>query len=176
MWFRLTGANAVTDQLQDLRAMLEDHVAAVSRVTAETFHALDQIRSELQPNGGSSLCDAVHSIAAAQRARDERDDVPLFWTDQLGRVTHVNRSFQQLVGKTRDELLGSGWVNAVHVSDRERVLVSWRDAVEEQRDLDDVFQLVDDDGSVAPFHLHAARLLGPSGRLLGYYGVLRELP
>lgn len=176
MWHVITGARAVTRRLDELAELLEQHVRTTQAVTEETRDALQVIRAELQPNGGSSMCDAVHAIAAAQRARDERDDDPLFWADAAGRVTHVNRSFQQLVDKSREELVGSGWINAVAVSDRERVLEAWRDAVTEARDLDDVFQLIDNEENVAPYHLHAARLLGPSGRLLGYYGVLRELP
>lgn len=170
-WLYLTGVGALSEQLCELNARLSDSVANAQ----ETLAALREIRSQLRPNGGTSLHDVVHSMAAAQRARDDRDQLPLFWTDGTGRVTHVNRAFQQLTGRTREELCGTGWVNSVAVEDRERVLDLWRDAVDEGRDLDDRFRLRTGGDQLRHYAVHACRLMDHSGRLLGYYGELRAI-
>lgn len=170
-WLYLTGVGALGEQLAELNARLSDSVAS----SQETLAALREIRSQLRPNGGSSLHDVVHAMAAAQRARDDREAAPLFWTDADGKLTHANRAYQQLTGRTAAELHGSGWVNTVAVEDRERVLELWRDAVAEGRDLDDRYRLRDAGDRLRLCAVHACRLLDHSGRLLGYYGELRAV-
>lgn len=170
-WLYLTGVGALGEQLAELNARLSDSVLH----SQETLSALREIRTQLRPNGGTSLHDVVHAMAAAQRARDDRDQLPLFWTDATGRLTHANRAFQHLTGRSREELAGTGWVNSVAVEDRERVLDLWRDAVQEGRDLDDRFRLRTGGDQLRPYAVHACRLLDHSGRLLGYYGELRPV-
>lgn len=168
-WLQLTGVNTLTEELRYLRG----EVSGWRDLQSSVLKELQQIRGELQPNGGSSLHDVVHAIAAAVRARDDREDVPLFWTDGLGRLTHVNRAYVRRSGRSREELVGSGWINFVYPSDRERVLDRWRQAVAEARDFDEVFRVTDTDGQPRTVHGTATRLLQSSGRLLGYYGQLR---
>lgn len=170
-WLTLTGVRALSDQLAGLSAQ----VRAQSVAAAETLVYLKEVRDQLRPNGGSSLHDLVQSLAAAQRARDDREALALFWADADGRLTHANRAYQQLTGRSREELVGTGWVNAVAVEDRERVLDLWRDAVTEARDLDDRYLLRDASGTLRGVAVHAWRLLSVDRRLLGYYGELRPL-
>jgi len=170
-WHTVTGVKSLAVELAAVRAELGQTVA----LTQETLATLREVRSQLRPNGGSSLHDLVHAIAAAQRARDDRDAQALFWTDADGRLTHANRAYQRLTGRTAEELRGSGWVNCVAVEERERVLDLWRDAVTEGRDLDDRYLLRDAAGELRGCAVHATRLLATDGRLLGYYGELLPL-
>lgn len=171
LWQRVTGAATLREELLAVRAEL----AETADAQRQTLATLREISSQLRPNGGTSLFDVVHALAAAQRARDDRDQAALFWTDADGRVTHANRAYQQLTGKTAEELRGTGWVNCVAVEERERVLDLWRDAVAEGRELDDRYLLRDARGELVGCAVHATRLLSAAGRLLGYYGELRPL-
>ena len=173
-WLYLTGVNTLTGDLRELRGQLDRACQLQESLLTE----VREIRGELRPNGGSSLHDAVHAIAAAVKARDDRDGDPLFWTDERGRLTHVNRAYLQASGRSREELVGSGWVNFVHPTDRDRVLETWRSAVAEARDFDDVFRVLGTGGELRTVHCVATRLLhSTTGRLLGYYGQLRsEVP
>lgn len=173
-WLYFTGVNALSDELR----YVSEQVSGWKDLQGSLLREVQQIRGELQPNGGSSLHDVVHGLAAALRARDDRDHDPLFWTDDKGRLTHVNRAYLYLSGRTREELVGSGWVNFVAHPDRERVQENWRRAVAEARDFDDTFRVLSLSGQVTTVRCVATRLLHGSGRLLGYYGQLRaeEVP
>lgn len=168
-WLYLTGVGSLTDELRFMRS----EVSSWRELQSTALQELKTIRAELQPNGGSSLHDVVHGLAAAVRARDDRDTEPLFWTDDKGRLTHINRAYLYLSGRTREELVGSGWVNFVHPQDRERVQEHWRTAVAEARDFDDTFRVLSLKGTTTSVRCVATRLLHGSGRLLGYYGQLR---
>ena len=184
LWHSLTGAETLGERLtvlgDNLRASLQElqqQTADQRQLTEHALAELRQVRAELQPNGGGSLHDVVQAIAAAQRARDDRDGEPLFWADALGRLTHVNRAYLQLSGRTREELVGTGWTNFIAPADRSRVVERWREAVREARDFDELFRVQDLEGRADyPVHGRATRLLGTSGRLLGYYGELTRLP
>jgi PAS domain S-box-containing protein len=170
-WLYLTGVGTLNKRIHEVSEKLDNAL----RLNTETLAVVAKIRSELQPNGGSSLHDVVHSILAAQRARDDRDDTSLFWTDAEGRMTHVNRAYLQLSGRTREELLGTGWVNVIASDDRYRITKLWRDAISEQRDFDETFLVQDMTTNTQQIHARATRLLGTGGRLLGYYGELRRM-
>lgn len=172
LWHTITGAESLGERLHALGELLNASLAEQRVHNETTLRELRQVRAELQPNGGSSLHDVVHAMAAAQRARDDRDAEPLFWTDGAGRVTHVNRSYLHLSGRSREELVGSGWINFVEPTDRPRVRERWLEAIREARDFDELFQVVDTHGVHHTVHARATRLLGSTGRLLGYYGEL----
>ena len=172
LWHTLTGAETLGERLDALAQVLHQSLGELRVQNDTTLTELRQVRAELQPNSGSSLHDVVHAIAAAQRARDDRDADPLFWTDNLGRCTHVNRAYLRMTGRSREELVGSGWLNCVDFADRSRIRDRWREAVQEARDFDELFLLLDHRGEVYRVHARATRLLGSTGRLLGYYGEL----
>lgn len=182
-WHTLTGAESLGERLHALSAVLTEALeqlrtesASTRQLTEQAVGELRRVRAELQPNGGGSLHDVVQAIAAAQRARDDRDAEPLFWADAEGRLTHVNRAYLSMSGRTREELVGTGWTNFIVPTDRARVLERWREAVREARDFDEVFSVQEVRGHwTYQVHGRATRLLGTSGRLLGYYGELQRV-
>ena len=170
-WLYLTGVGTLNKRIHEVMDKLDNTL----KLNTETLAVVAKIRSELQPNGGGSLHDVVHSILAAQRARDDRDEIALFWTDADGRMTHVNRAYLQLSGRTREELMGTGWVNVIASEDRYTITKRWREAITEQRDFDESFMVQDLTTNTKQIHARATRLLGTGGRLLGYYGELRRM-
>lgn len=183
LWHTVTGAESLGERLHALSATLtaaleelRTEAASNRQLTEQAVGELRRVRAELQPNGGGSLHDVIQAIAAAQRAQDDRDATPLFWSDASGRLTHVNRAYLQLSGRTREELVGTGWTNFIAPADRPRVIERWREAVLEARDFDEIFAVQDLHGFFGcQVHGRATRLLNGSGRLLGYYGELQRL-
>ena len=179
LWHQITGTAHVAQQVQTLRADLAEHrvlskaaLAAAQEMAAATLHEVKQIRKELQPNGGGSLHDLVLGLVAGQRARDDREDRPLFWTDAAGACTHANRAYRTLAGRELPDLIGTGWVNFIHPEDRPRVLDAWRQAVVENRDFEEHYQVLSTDGVVHHVAARACRVMTPQGRTVGYYGEL----
>ncbi len=71
-----------------------------------------------------------------QRMRRQRRDrsesltrlspVGIFRSDAEGRCTYVNQRWCEITGLDKERAMGSGWLQAVHPEDRERVLEHWQ--------------------------------------------------
>lgn len=101
--------------------------AAVRRVVA-TCAQVDVMSKALGKNGGSSLADKIDEtrdvvLLTAAQVKDILDhtEQPLWAADERGQSVSVNRAFEQTFGYPQAELLGSGWIQHVAPSDRERV-------------------------------------------------------
>lgn len=150
-----------------------DEALALSRGNA--LH-LSAIRSELSPNGGSSLKDQVTKIATRMDISDQirrvladGRELALFETDASGRCVWVNGTYARLVGMPSAEFQGFGWVNAVHPDDRERISEEWEFAVGQQREFRGLIRLFDASDAIHPMHCSATPLWS-SGKLVGYFG------
>jgi two-component system CheB/CheR fusion protein len=54
----------------------------------------------------------------------------IVWTtNAVGEIDEDSPSWREFTGQTFDQWKGSGWLNAIHPDDRERVSASWRKAV-----------------------------------------------
>ncbi|RJF82462.1 PAS domain S-box protein [Azospirillum cavernae] len=56
----------------------------------------------------------------------ETAPVGIFQTDSAGEVIFANARFASIAGLTLEQLLGSGWLDAVHPQDRAQVEADWR--------------------------------------------------
>ncbi|HXG88759.1 MAG TPA: PAS domain S-box protein [Vicinamibacterales bacterium] len=101
---------------------------------------LFKIEQQLESNGGKSLRDAINRIdpkvnrtLATHTAIINVLDHPMFFTDSNGELVYTNRSFQWLIGYSKADLIGRGWLTAVKESDRDRVADGWFRAVKDKR-------------------------------------------
>jgi PAS domain S-box-containing protein len=67
--------------------------------------------------------------------------------DAAGSATYANRVSGEITGRDAIDLLGEGWIVAIHPADRARVLEHWRTACEADRPLDTTLRLMRPDGS-----------------------------
>ena len=108
-----------------------------------------RIHMEVLPNGGGSLRDAVtatrdttqrHETAlnlfiASQRA--QWDGLGLFGVAEYsaeGEMTYSSTTLQKWTNRTENELLGTGWINAIGMEFRELVRREWDSCVEDVRE------------------------------------------
>jgi len=133
--------------------------------------------SEMHPNGGTSIRDALDRIEdqislTSERSRGRWLDAPemLFETDDEGEYIWVNRTYTRGVQRSLVELLGSGWVNVIAIEDRETVVASWYKAVKEDREFDMEFNFRTPDGVSFPIHCRSYKMTDRFGEPIGYLG------
>lgn len=95
--------------------------------------------------------------------------------DEQGRATYTNPAWTQISGLTAHDSMGNGWLDAVHLSDRARVLGEWREAVATGRVLDAPARIVRPDGSRRYVRLRGRALAPAVGRQDSYVGVILDM-
>lgn len=127
------------------------------------YKGINKVVSELSPNDGSSVKDAISRIENRQLRSESRQHIitdqsnlPYFETDNEGKCTWINKSYCNLVGRSREECYGHGWVLNVHPDDREYVSREWEMAISDQRDfaLDYRFYQINNETPI-PVHVKA---------------------
>jgi PAS domain S-box-containing protein len=110
--------------------------------------ALQNIISELRPNGGASLKDAVTRLERGvedntrllmivrhkQKWFAETLGVAMFETDELGRCTFANEAYLELTGLSLEEVKSEGWRNVIEKGEMEEVFRDWDMCVLQGRD------------------------------------------
>ena len=158
----------------------------VATQTAATQRKLDAILrdgEELYPNAGTSLRDAVNRIesgmvftSAKLRLSFENAGVDAFEADKYGAWTSVFGNFADTVGLDDDELLGSGWVNALAERSRDSTLSEWDSSISTGRDIRILVAAQHiSGGAIQPYRIHARRLEA-NGSTVGFFGVIERHP
>ena len=100
-------------------------------------------------------------------------DVAEFTCASEGNVTYVNQTLARWLGVGKQELLGWGWINYVHIDDRDRVRIEWMACVKEHRTLSIHYRLVEADGDITNVHAVATPIPdAPPARQ--WIGVIRK--
>lgn len=153
---------------------------------------LDEIRSQLKPNGGTSMFDLLseNTKATNQNAKQittiaerlsevrayqlQASEIlaagPVWHTDADGNCTRVNLEYAALAERTPAELTGAGWENFVHVSDRARVSAEWADAVKKRRAFEAEFVVQSKGGRRFKVRAAATPVVKEGGEVVGYLG------
>ena len=125
----------------------------IQRVT-KALDSVEIIRKEMFPNGGSSLRDMLNGMAhtvsetsravamsiAQNRSLAEQMEVGMFEGDASGLIVWANRALRQVTGLRMEQMMGMGWVNAIHDDDRRRVENDWAMAMHQQRPFISLFR------------------------------------
>ena len=107
-----------------------------------------------------------------ERFRRMADSAPvLIWTTTLdGRITYCNRAWLQFTGRTAEEELEHGWLDGVHVDDREQCRRVYAAAELSQSEFSFEYRLRRADGEYRWMHHTGAPKLIGSGEFLGFIG------
>ena len=150
---------------------------------------LDKIQSELKPNGGSSLRDAINridikltnvsnKINIIQASADITSDtlnICRWAADKNGLLNFVNRPFKKLLGVVDDEsCLGDAWItNTVHEEDRPTTQAEWNRAVSSKSEYHHTFRIVNaSTGEIIKVTNHARLVIDDHGNVGGWVGVV----
>ena len=121
----------------------------------DTKSKIASIYSELHPNGGSSIRDAVNRIESRMVAVEQRQNIYLleapqgiYETNSEGKCIGVNRTYCRMLGRTEKEILGMGWLNGIAEYDRDRVLDDWNNAIQQKIEFICKYDMIDSDGYI----------------------------
>ena len=120
---------------------------------------------------------ALRATADAHERRfstlTERSPVPTVLSEQGMRLAHVNDAFCTLVGRRAEQLLGTGWIDAIHSDDLDTVIEQVSAALD-GRDVEAHARLVRDDGTERTTIIRFAHLFTP-GVGAGFVGTIEDI-
>lgn len=120
--------------------------------------AVEEIKKELQTNGGNSLKDAVIKLGSTcdriekrQKIIEQRtkaslhySNVALFETDCEGRLIWNNNHLCDVIVKSASSLEGYDWINCINEEEREEVLAEFLSCIRMNRKFNRTTKTVDD--------------------------------
>jgi PAS domain S-box-containing protein len=104
-----------------------------------------------------------------------RAPVGIFQTDARGDSVFVNERYCELTGRSPDQAAGTGWIEAIHPDDRDRVFTEWYDAAQNGREFKAEHRLQTPDGRVLWVAGAAVPLKDAEGRVTQYLGTLTDI-
>ena len=117
-----TGRDGVLRTFRSTKAPIRDATGAIVGVAGVVIDVTEERRA------------AAELRASEERFRTLSATLPsfIFVTDAEGANTFTNSVFHQFVGKTTEELSGSGWLETLHPDDRDRAEKTWATAWQTQ--------------------------------------------
>lgn len=116
--------------------------------------------------------EALRQSESRYRALAESAPIGIFHTDALGAILYVNEAGCELAGLDPEQVLGDGWLTAVHPDDREKVLAAWARTRDEGAPFELEFRLQQPGGGVTSAACRAVPLPGEPG---GFVGVVADV-
>ncbi|WP_416396734.1 EAL domain-containing protein [Allohahella sp. A8] len=99
----------------------------------------------------------------------------IFRSDVEGECIYTNSRLAQMYGMRSKQILGSGWINAVHVHDRRYVAELWRTTSRQGVAFDAEYRVSRPDGRVVWVTTQAAPERSDDGTVIGFVGVVTEI-
>jgi diguanylate cyclase (GGDEF)-like protein/PAS domain S-box-containing protein len=117
---------------------------------------------------------AMRKNQAELAAVNDASPLGLMHADPGGHCTYVNRTFEAITGLTREQALGSAWLDAVHPNDRQEMAVSLQRMAETREPFQDIVRCLRPDGAVIWISFKVAAMT-VDGQLYGYVGTLDDI-
>lgn len=100
----------------------------------------------------------------------------MVWTaDKEGKVVEDSPSWREFTGQSYEAWKGFGWLESVHPEDREFAETNWRQAVEAERPLENMFRIQYQQKEWRWISVRAVPLRNPDNTLRGYIGMNMDI-
>ncbi|WP_055442585.1 ATP-binding protein [Lacinutrix himadriensis] len=117
----------------------------------------------------------VKKSEALFRSLASNAQVAIFSTDNEGMVSYVNDEWMKYSGMTFKEAMGSGWVNAIHPEDKDRVMHEWQQAVLYGNDFNTELKFLDKKGNTTWLIVKGTKLVDAQKNIYGYIGTASDI-
>ncbi len=140
-------------------------IEAAQAIAQKRMEALEQLNEE-QRRTETMLRESE------TRWRQLAEAMPhLVWTCRPdGQCDYLSPQWVRYTGAPEVDQLGDGWLDFVHVDDRDRVIRDWRVAIETRSVLDHEFRIRGTDGKYRWFKTRAVPILDRKGSIVKWYG------
>lgn len=101
--------------------------------------------------------------------------VGIFQTGPQGKWLFVNSRWQSMTGLTADDAMGTGWFQALHHDDRERVWAEWSQATQSHQEFSSEYRFQTPDGQVVWASGKAISLHDEMSEITGYLGTVTDI-
>ncbi len=88
--------------------------------------------------------------------------------DATGACTFVNETWCRVTGLRSTEAIGDGWLRAIHLEDRDRVIREWQEAIAAGRSYSGDFRCLDSQGATVWLEGKGTVRRDPSGQIRGF--------
>lgn len=150
------------------------------RAWDDMVQKVDRIDSELRPNGGGSIRDAIDRVELRQVVASRVQDALLvdqgvgcMQFDTAGACKDVNRGMCYLTGRPVPDLIGHGWLDAIDESERKHVTDTVRSAMAQNREFIVRFHVRTPAGALQRVRMAAFVVRTRSGTADGYVALVR---
>lgn len=111
-----------------------------------------------------------------KRYRILADNAPvgIFETDRDGAATYMNKRWYDITGIT-DNVMGYGWIRAIHEDDRDMVIERWKTAVEQKREVQLHFRFRNPVSGTRWVIANALQFEDERGNVTGYIGTMSDI-
>jgi PAS domain S-box-containing protein len=100
----------------------------------------------------------------------------IFWTaDPEGRIVSDIPTWRAYTGQTEAEILGEGWLNAIHPDDREVARKTWAAAIKARSIYEQEFRLRSADGEDRSFVCRGVPILNPDDSVREWIGTCTDI-
>jgi len=109
------------------------------------------------------------------RAIASSTSVGIFQTDAAGNYVFLNPAGEKIMGLSAQEARGSGWADAIHPDDRDRVLREWSEAAAAGREFRSEYRFLLPGRDATWVQGFGSTVWGAPGKSLGYAGVFVDI-
>ena len=118
---------------------------------------------------------ALRSSRRRYQTLAEASPVCIFHTDTLGNCLYVNQRWSEITGLNAEIAAESGWMNAIHPDDAERVKNEWHRAIIEKIPFKSEYRFQRPDGRVIWVIGQAIAEIGDKQEIKGYIGTITDI-
>lgn len=146
----------------------------------ELSDCIKLVNTELKPNHGSSIKDAIsridnkiNVIDLKNRAYLSHIEIPVIELDSVGNLQWTNRAGYRLFGKDLSELINLGWLGCIVNEYRDMVESELQDGIRQKRGCSIQFKLKTNNKEMDVILDMSPIITG--GHLNGFFGIIRTL-
>ncbi len=160
-------------QWQEDDLSLLDDMAVQIAIGIQQAMAYQQVQAEIveRQRTEANLRDSEQRFASLAAAAP----VGIFRTDPEGNCLYVNERWCQIAELTASEAMGFGWVNAIHLNDRELVSAEWYTSVQENRPFNLEYRFQSQSGKITWVYGQSVSERNEMGDIIGYVGTITDI-
>jgi PAS domain S-box-containing protein len=167
---RVTGCTLDFSQRKQLEISLQTAKEELQIKVAKRTIDLEKINQQLR----QEIAERRESEQRYQTLA-EVSPVAIFRTNAQGDSVYVNERWCEMTGLTIAQTMGTGWVNALHPEDRERVFQEWNNAVQTNLPFRSELRFLRPDGVITWVFAQASPQRETTGEITGYVGSITDI-